>query len=232
MITSKQNQFFKLYKSLLLKKYRDQQGLFLVYGKHLIDAAKNHGVLKEVITSNPEIPGMLFEHSLFLEFQQTETYIDQIGVCEKLNREKKSNRMLILEDIQDPDNLGALIRSAAAFGFLHVLLSPKCADIYNEKTIRASKGAIFDVYTERKPLIETVKDLKDEGFSIVCTSPNHSTNHPIGNQIAVILGNEGQGVSEALFMLSDTIVTIETKHVESLNVSVAGGIIMHQWRQL
>ena len=232
MITSKNNTFFKLYKSLMVKKYRDQHGLFLVYGKHLIEAARHHGALKTIITDNPDLEGTLMDPALFKELQQTETHIEQIGVCEKINPKIVSRRVLILEDIQDPDNLGALIRSASAFGFLHVIMSPKCADLYNEKAIRASKGALFDVYVERLSLEPAIMELKKQGYQMLCTSPHKGTTGFPDTHLAVILGNEGRGVSLRIQELADHWISIETQRVEILNVSVAGGFIMHQWRLL
>jgi TrmH family RNA methyltransferase len=232
MIISKQNKTFKLYKSLMLKKYRDLHDLFLVYGKHLIDAAKEKHAIVEIITSNPNKEGTLYSEELMKELQQTETYIDQIGICKKVDLKIHSNSILILDDIQNPDNFGALIRSAAAFGFLHVIISLQSADLYNEKTIRASKGAIFHVKVERKPLDDAIIDLKSRGYTIVCSDAHGSNKIKKTEKIALVLGNEGHGVSESIKHLADEFVTIETKLIESLNVSVAGGILMHEWRKL
>jgi RNA methyltransferase, TrmH family len=232
MITSKQNKTFKLYKSLMLKKYRDLHDLFLVYGKHIIDVAKENHAIVEVITSNPNLEGTLYSEELFKELQQTETYIDQIGVCKKQKSKIESNQVLVLDDIQNPDNFGALIRSAAAFGFLHIIISLQSADLYNEKTIRASKGAIFYVNVERKPLDEAIIELKNQGYVIVCSDAHGDKKLIKYHQIALILGNEGHGVSESIKNLADAFVTIETNLIESLNVSVAGGILMHEWRKL
>lgn len=216
----------------MLKKYRDAHDLFLVYGKHIIDIAKEQNNIVEIITSNPNLEGTLYDESLLKELQQTETFIDQIAVCKKIHLDIKSNRVLILDDIQNPDNFGALIRSAAAFGFTHIIISLQSADLYNEKTIRASKGAIFYVNVERKPLDEAIIDLKNQGFKILCSSLNGSKNIIKNDRIALVLGNEGHGVSKEIEALSDDFITIETTHVESLNVSVAGGILMHEWRKL
>lgn len=232
MITSKQNKTYKLYLSLKLKKYRDLHGLFLVYGTHQIEAAKKHGCLQEILTSNPDKEGTLYEKSLIDEFQQAETFFDQIGICKKIMNPISSHRILVLDDVQDPDNVGALIRSAAAFGFLHIILSPQSADLYNEKTIRASKGSIFDVYVERKPLKEELMELKKQGFQIYYADAHDEGTITPTDKMVLILGNEGHGIHQELKLLADQAVHIETRRVESLNVSVAGAIIMHAWRIL
>lgn len=232
VITSKQNKTFKLYQSLKLKKYRDQHDLFLVYGKHLVDQAKSKGVILEVITSNPEHEGTLYDKSLMDELQQAETYFDLIAVCKKEQAVINSERILVLDEVQDPDNVGALIRSASAFGFLHVILSPHCADLYNEKTIRASKGAIFDVYVERKSLKNALLGLKDNGYQLVYADAHDKGELNHTSKTVLILGNEGHGISDTVKEICDGAVHIHTKRVESLNVSVAGSILMYLWRDV
>jgi len=231
LIESKQNKQFKLWVKLKTKKYRDQHDMFLVYGEHLIDKAKEKEMLLDVITSNPNKEGILISEELMKELQQTPSWIDAIGLCKKESLIQKSSRVLCLDDVQDPDNVGALIRSAAAFGFTHIILSHQSADLYNEKTIRASKGALFDCYIERKPLYDAIKNLKENGFQIIAADAHESgdVSNEVNN-IALILGNEGHGISSEIKSLVDRYVTIETQNVESLNVSVAGAIIMYVWR--
>ncbi len=231
MIQSKQNKQFKTWVKLKTKKYRDIHDMFLVYGKHLIDKAKEKNVLLEVITSNPDKEGTLISEDLMKDLQQTASWIDEIGLCKKENEKMDADRILILDDVQDPDNVGALLRSAAAFGFTHVILSNHSADLYNEKTIRASKGAIFDCYVERRPLKDAIEALKNDGYMVVGADAHQTTN--VENKIdkvALVLGNEGHGLSDDVKALVDEYVTIETMNVESLNVSVAGAIIMYLWR--
>lgn len=232
MITSKQNKTFKLYQSLKLKKYRDQHGLFLVYGKHLVEQAKAKGVVVEILTSNDNEEGTRYDKTLMDDLQQAETYFDLIAVCKKKVNIVESNRILVLDDVQDPDNVGALIRSAAAFGFMHIILSQKSADLYNEKTIRASKGALFDVYVERKPLMECLKGLKALGYQIIYADAHEKGKPSKNDKTVLVLGNEGHGISQAVKDIADCAIHIETKHVESLNVSVAGAILMYEWRDL
>lgn len=231
MIISKQNKQFKLWKKLKTKKHRDLNDLFLVYGQHLIDKAKEKGALIEVLTSNSEIKGTLIAKELMDELQQTETYIDQIGVCKKINEPLLSNKILILDDVQDPDNVGALIRSATAFDFRHIILSHKSADLYNEKVIRASKGALFDCYIERAHLVSKIEELKNDGFLIIGADAHENGKTTHTQKIALILGNEGQGLSEEVKEICDQFATIKTSHVESLNVSIAGSILMYEWRK-
>ncbi len=232
MIESRQNKHVKMWLKLKTKKYRDQYDRFLVYGMHLIEKARSVGALEEIITDNNEKEGTLIASNLMKELQQTESYIDQIGVCKKINHKLKSDAILALDDVQDPDNVGALIRSAVAFGFNHVILSHGSADLYNEKVIRASKGAIFDSYVERKPLEEAISSLKETGYQVLAADAHQRGSLTEGRKIVLILGNEGHGLSSSLIPFVDQFITIKTKTVESLNVSVAGGIIMRDWSLL
>lgn len=231
-ITSKQNSSFKLWVKLKQKKFRDQNGMFLVYGKHLIDQAKKYNAIVEILTSDPNHEGIQLPVDLMKELQQAETYFDQIGVCKKTNPIRHSDKILILDDVQDPDNVGALLRSASAFGFLHVIVSLKTADIYNEKVIRASKGALFDVYVERRPLIKALIELKQLGYQLIYADAHDAGTVKVQNKTALIMGNEGHGIKDEIKDLCDSAVSIKTQNVESLNVSVAGGILMYEWRNI
>jgi len=231
-ITSKQNKTYKLWVKLKQKKYRDKHNLFLVFGQHLIDKAKEYNMIVEILTSNEKKEGTFLSRELLEELQMTQTYIDQVAVCRKESAEIKSNKVLMIDDIQDPDNLGALIRSAAAFGFHHVIVSLKSADIYNEKTIRASKGAIFDVYIEKKPLSKGISALKEKGYCFYFADAHNKGTNELSGKVAIVLGNEGRGVTPEIKDLCDGSIHIITQNVESLNVSVAGGIIMHRYSEI
>jgi TrmH family RNA methyltransferase len=230
MITSRQNETIKQHLKLKQKKYRDARSQFLVYGDHLIEMAKKRGNIELIITSNETKEGLLVSKEIMDEFSQTETTFDTLAVCNKMNHPQKSNQILILDDIQNPDNAGALIRSASAFGFNHVVFSLKSADFYNEKTIRASQGAIFDVYHERTDLVDCINKLKKDGYTIVgATAHGESFKNKTQEKIALVLGNEGAGISSEVKGLLDLETTIRTENVESLNVAIAGSILMYEW---
>ncbi len=230
MIVSKDNKQFKLWKKLKTKKFRDLTKSFLVYGDHLIAQAKKHHTIIEMITSNPDKEGILIDSELMLELNYTETPFDSIAVCKVSEDKIESSHILALDDVQDPANMGALIRSASAFGYMHILISNKSADVYNEKTIRASQGAIFDVTHERGNLVELIEKYKVLGYHVMAADAHETKKSMITlDKIVLVLGNEGAGISTEVKSLSDQLITIKTINVESLNVAVAGSILMYEY---
>ncbi|MFR1837303.1 MAG: TrmH family RNA methyltransferase, partial [Turicibacter sanguinis] len=128
-----------------------------------------------------------------------------------------------------------LLRSAVAFGFDGVILGDGCVDLYNEKVIRSTQGAIFKLPILNQNLEEAVTSLKEQGVRIYGTSLQNG--RPLNEieetmKMAFILGNEGSGVSKELLSLTDGNIFIEmSENIESLNVSIAGSIIMYRFRQ-
>lgn len=233
MIESKDNPKFKNWMKLKLKKHRDEQNQFLVYGAKLVELAINHGCVLEVITTNPNLSGTQISQKLMNELSLTETPFDIMAVCKKESKMLKPKNILVLEDIQNPDNVGALIRSAVAFGFNHVVLSDKSADLYNEKTIRASGGALFDCFVERLNIYEFIKHKKQENYQIFGADAHETSNQPKKDMpLILVLGNEGRGLSSEIKTVLDGLIQIKTTDVESLNVVVAGSILMYEWKHI
>lgn len=233
MIESKDNSRFRNWMKLKLKKYRDEQDLFLVYGPKLVNLAIDRGYAVEVLTSNPNVQGTLLSQKLMDELSLTETTFDLVAVCKKMSRKISTKNILVLEDIQNPDNVGALIRSAVAFGFNHVVLSLKSADLYNEKTIRASGGALFDCFVERLDIIDFIKEKKLENFQVFGADAHQTSKKPQNDQpLILVLGNEGRGLSDEVKNHVDGLIQIKTNDVESLNVVVAGSILMYEWKNV
>lgn len=229
MIESKDNQQIKYIKKLQTKKYRDEYNEFLIFGEHLIEEAEKHGEIVKIYTTNHEKKGLLISKNLMKELNFTKTAFDRLAIVKKVNKEINSNKVLILEDIQDPTNVGALLRSAAAFGFKKVIISDKTADIYNERCIRASQGSIFHLSVLRTNIYKEIEKLKANGYSIIVADLNEENEINYTNKLAIVLGNEGSGVTDQVRELADALVTIKTETVESLNVSVAGSILMYEW---
>lgn len=246
LIESSSNPKVKKWTKLKQKKYRYQSNEFIVEGEHLVLEAIKSGVIKEILVREGSIsPLEILERSdltiytlkenLFSQIASTETPQPIMAVCEMKNIEiKKQNRLLLLDRVQDPGNLGTLLRSAVAFEFDGVILGDGCVDLYNEKVIRSTQGAIFKLAVKYQSLSQTILDLKEKGVKIYGTSLQNGK--PLGEikttpQMAFILGNEGSGVSSELLSLTERNIFIEmSENIESLNVSIAGSIIMYHFR--
>ncbi len=238
LYTSIENKKIKDLKKLNIKKYRDKTNLFLVEGKHLVLEAYKTGYLKELLLEQDE----LFPLSVTTNYLSNNVihYISDVespstvfGVCEKRKEEEISgNHILILDGVQDPGNLGTIIRSAVAFHIDMIVLSPDTVDIYNSKVIRSSQGMIFHIPIVVKDLYDVIPNLQKEYYKIYGTKVTHGKSLKTvekNEKYAIIMGNEGQGVEEAILELCDEYLYIDMDdRCESLNVGVATSIILYE----
>lgn len=235
--TSMNNERIKNIKKLKEKKYRDKTGLFLIEGDHLIKEAYTSKILKEVILLEGDIidfdiPVIYVSKEIMKELTDVESPSNRIGICYKKEEQPVQSRIIILDDIQDPGNLGAIIRSAVAFHVDTIVLSNQTVDLYNSKVIRSSQGMMFKVNIIRRDTKEFVKELKQKEYTILSTQLDHGKNIKTiekTKKIAIIMGNEGKGVNKSLLELSDSFVYIKMNpECESLNVAVATSIILYE----
>lgn len=246
LIESSHNPNVKRWMKLKQKKYRSQLGQFIVEGEHLVLEALKANVIKEVIArDNVKLPLFIEESGcivyrlkepLFAQIASTQTPQPIMAVCEMRPKSMlKMKRILLLDRVQDPGNLGTLLRSAVAFGFDGAILGEGCVDVYNEKVIRSTQGAIFTLAIESHDLSTYIPYLLEQGISVFGTSLENG--YPLAQieevpQMAFILGNEGSGVLKELLSLTNQNIFIEmSENIESLNVSIAGSIIMYRFRQ-
>ncbi len=241
-ITSINNPKVKAWVKLQEKKYRDQTQSFLVAGEHLIQEAQQAGCLTALIVLQGvqpkpfgSVPVYEVTRAILRKLTSLTSLEDQIGVCRMPKWENSdSDRLIILDGIQDPGNMGTIIRSAISFGYQQILLSKTCVDIYNEKVIRATQGALFHMPMHRCSLKEALPKLKAEGLTVFATAlrdsqPLQSIQPP--QRFALVFGNEGNGISSDVLSLCDRTVKIEMNTFESLNVAVAAGICMYYFYQ-
>lgn len=235
MIESINNEKIKNLNKLKQKKYRDELGLFLVEGKHLVEEAYKSGILKEIFTTfdiDIDIPITHVTDEIIKYLSDVETPQNIIGVCYKKESQIIKDKVIMLDDIQDPGNLGTIIRSAVAFNFDTIILSENSVDSYNSKVIRSSQGMIFKVNIIRTNLKEMIKKLKSDGFYILATKVTDGKNIKAlekKKKICIIMGNEGNGVSNEILNMADEFVYIKmSKSCESLNVGVATSILMYE----
>ena len=147
-------------------------------------------------------------------------------------------RVVLLESVRDPSNLGAIIRSAAAFGVHRLVLSSDCADIYNAKTVRASMGTLFSQRIDRvDDLTEAVALLKRQGRRVFAAALDASAQRlgsfdPLLSD-CVVIGNEGHGLSTRMIKAcGESIYIPMTEHAESLNAAVAASVLMWDFYRL
>ena len=223
------------------KKYRDQERKFLIEGYHLVNEAKRSNLLNEVLICSEEdfisgVENILVSPAILEKIAFTKTPQKIIGICDYFpEKDLIGNKFLLLDDIQDPGNLGALVRSGLGFNIDFVILGLNSVDIYNDKFIRSTQGALFHVNLIKTELCSVIKSLKEKNITIIGTTLENGipiSNIKIPEKYALILGNEGNGINKEILSLTDFNVYIETNtSLESLNVSVAGGILMFYLNQ-
>ncbi len=229
MITSLTNEKVKDLIKLNKSKYRNERNLFIVEGEHLVIEAKKLNLLVEVYTINEFIDGILVSENVMKKICNTNTVCPVIGVCKKVLSDNISNKVLILDRISDPGNLGTLLRSAKAFGFDTVFCSDNSVDYYNDKVIRSSQGAIFKLNLLNGNIIDFINKLKHThviyGTNVINGISLNEVEY--NKTVAIVLGNEATGISEEVFNNINKNIYIDMNETESLNVGVCGSIIMH-----
>lgn len=235
LYSSLENPKIKELKKLKTKKYRDILGKFIIEGEHLINEAYNLGYLEEIYALEDyqcdldvKVNYVTKEVLKYITDLETPTII---GVAKKMEEKDIGDKLVILDDIQDPGNLGTIIRSSVAFNIDTIVLSNNSVDLYNDKVIRASQGMIFKINIIRKDIIPFISKAKNE-YHIYGTKVNGGNSlKKIEKQkkFAIIMGNEGKGMSSELDNLCDEFIYIDmNKECESLNVGVATSIILYE----
>ena len=235
MIESLDNKKVKNWTKLHLKKYRDYN--YLILDEKVIDEAYKHGFLDTLIYCG-EAPfefGNSFEVSreVLNKISKTDN-LNYIGVGKEIKESSDyQNRVLILDELSDPLNIGRIMESAYLFGFDSIILSENAADIYHPKCLSASRGAIYNLNIKRCDIIMEINHLKEDGFRVYATGLKDNTlsldEVKISDKMAVVLGNEGSGVRSTVFDISDETVKIDMHNIDSLNVAMAAAIIMYRF---
>lgn len=240
IIRSKSNNLVKQIKKLQQKKYRTSS--YLIEGWHLLEEAVKAGVsiehilvleeyvdrvsqLEKVTVVSPEIMQDLTDS------KSPQGVVAQLALPSRELPDLLKGKFLVLEDVQDPGNVGTIIRTADAAGFDGVFLTDKSADIYNMKVLRSMQGSHFHLPIYRLPIEDILSTLKNNQVEILATtlssqSVDYREVSPEAS-FALVMGNEGQGISDFVSEEADQLVHI-TMHgqAESLNVAIAAGILV------
>ena len=227
-IDSKQNQKIKDLQKLSIPKFSKEQGLFKIEGFHALEMARKSGALLSVFTTKEikdlEVPQYLVSKEIMESISNAKTPQGVICVCSYLEEKPiKSHKVLMLDNVQDPGNLGTLLRTALAFGYNDVILNRGCSP-YNEKVLQSTQGAIF------KLNLVNFDGYFPKGYEVIATeikgSVDLSTIIKVNKHI-LVLGNEAHGVSEDILKVANKRVRIDIKNIDSLNVAIAGAIAMY-----
>lgn len=235
--TSIENEHIKEIKKLNQKKYRDLNNKFIIEGEHIVNEAIKANIVEEILL----LEGNKIDYKGKVNFVTIKVlkYITEldnpskvIAVCKKTNNVIKGNHLLALDNIQDPGNLGTIIRSAVAFDIDTIILSQNTVDLYNSKVLRSTQGMIFNINIVVSDLEKEIKELKNKNYKILTTKVDGGKlikNIEKKEKFVIIIGNEGNGVSEQLQKLSDEYIYIKmNEKCESLNAAVATSIILYE----
>jgi len=250
-IESKQNALVKHWKKLVsAKKERDKTGEYIVEGFHLTEEAlKNKDQVIHIIKrEDVEIPRewslddvYLVEvtYSVAKEIAETETSQGIFAHCKQReisgSEQAKWSKLLLVDSVQDPGNIGTMIRTADACGIDAVILGKGCADLYNPKTLRSAQGSHFHLPVIRGNLAEWIEKLKERHIPVFGTALENAVDYrklDKTESFALLVGNEGSGVHQALLEKTDQNVVIPIfGQAESLNVAVATGILLYKFME-
>ena len=238
-ITSIHNDNVKYWVSLKNKKIRDEERKFIVEGDHLIEEARKNNLIEYIISCVDEDADFYVTKEIMEKISDQKSISYNAAVVKFIPEDSVNGNVIILDNLQDPGNLGTIIRSSVAFNIDTIIISDTSVDLYNPKVVRATEGMIFNLNIIRRNLEEIIPVLKNLGYKIVGTDVNEGNDvrNISKENVAIIIGNEGNGMSENIKKLCDEFINIKiNKSCESLNAGVAASIIMyevsHEWDDL
>lgn len=254
VITSKDNDVVKSIKKLKDKKYRDEEGCYLIEGIKIIEEAiEEKAIIEKIVICEECIQSSEINQKLLYEIAKYDCIYVSKKVFESLTtvvapqgmlavvRKNSSNTpidysqdiILVLDGIQDPGNLGTILRTADSVNLKQIIVSNKTADVYNPKVVRSTMGAIFRVKViEAENLVATLKEIKKNKFKIMATSLGGTENiYDIEyKKKVIVIGNEANGVSKEVLDIADKKVIIPMLgKTESLNAAVATSVILYEY---
>ena len=251
VISSKDNEFIKHVKKLKDKKYRDMNQEFVIEGIKLIrEAIEENADIKQIIICDNCLNSDVIPKKLMYEIAKYEcVYVTEKifrtitdvntpqGLLAIIGRNSTENEInynhdiiVALDDIQDPGNLGTILRTVDSIGLNQILVSKGTADCYNPKVVRSTMGAIFRIkIIECDNLEKTLQEARNHQYKVIVTSLQ-TENSVYDNKKVVVIGNEANGVSAEIQNLADEKIKIPMLgKTESLNASVATGIVLYEY---
>lgn len=251
IISSPKNEKIKELVKLQTAKGRKKAGMYLLEGEHLVEEAiKERAQIKLiVVTGNrledyenllaqTDVQVLVVSQDVFHKLSMTETTQGILAVVEIVKQEilPHKGHLIVLDAVQDPGNLGTIVRTADAAGFDAVILGTGSVDLYNDKVLRSMQGSHFHIPVFQANLQEYLPILKEKGVQVAVTALHRdSKDYTIlqgAIDVAIVVGNEGQGVSDDVIDLADVVVTIPMfGKAESLNVAIASALLMYKTKE-
>jgi len=239
LITSLDNDRVKKYIKLKDRKYRKKEKEFIIEGEHLVQEACKKKIVLELIIEkdtnfSSNLPIIYVTREIINKISDMDSPSNIMALCKIVESDIKGDKILLLDDIQDPGNLGTIIRSSKAFNVDTIVLSPNTVDKYSPKVLRSTQGMIFHINIVVRDLKEVITYLKEKEIPIYGTRVDKGLDVRFlkdkdRKKYALIMGNEGQGVHSDILNICDEYLYIDmNKDVESLNVGVATSIILYE----
>ncbi len=236
-ISSINNEYIKEISKLNEKKYRDKSNKYLIEGLHLVTEALKYDIIDTVIIREDfnyetNIKHIIVSSEVMKKLSDNPSIPKIMAVVNKKESTIKGNKILLLDRLQDPGNLGTIIRSAVAFNFDTIILSNDTVDLYNSKVLRSTQGMLFNINILRQDLTNVINELKNNNYTIYGTKVDNGYDVKEINNInkfALIIGNEGTGISDNILKQCDKYLYIKmNNNCESLNAGVAASILMYE----
>ena len=253
-ITSKDNELIKHIRKLKDKKYRDESNEYVVEGVKLVEeAVKENAKIKQIIvcedtTRTYEIPTHIMleiaryecisvSDKIFNIITQVTNPQGIMAIIEKNAQDAQidysQDIIVVLNDVQDPGNLGTILRTVDSIGLNQIIVSKGTADAFNSKVVRSTMGAIFRIkIIEVENLAQAIKEMRNHHFKLMVTSlqTKNSIYDIDFNKKIIVIGNEANGVSKEIQDMADEKAKIPMLgRTESLNASVAAGVVMYEY---
>ena len=215
------------------KKYRDLTNTFIVEGDHLVREALKKELVIEIYSLSDEdygVPSFKITEAVMKKITNQVSISPIIALCKKMGEEAIKGPVLILDGIQDPGNLGTIVRSAVAFSMPNIIISDNSVDLYNPKVIRSTEGMLFHVNAIRKNLSEYLPTLKKD-YQIIGTDVRMGVNIrnlSLNSNYGIVIGSEGSGMGVSKDFCDTFIKIPMSDKCESLNAGVSASIIMYE----
>lgn len=236
-ITSINNEYIKEISKLNEKKYRDKSNKYLIEGLHLVTEALKYDIIDTIIiredfSYETDIKHIIVSNEVMKKLSDNPSIPKIMAIVYKKESTISGNKILLLDRLQDPGNLGTIIRSAVAFNFDTIILSNDTVDLYNSKVLRSTQGMLFNINILRQDLTNVINELKNNNYTIYGTKVDNGNDVKEINKInkfALIIGNEGTGISDNILKQCDKYLYIKmNNNCESLNAGVAASILMYE----